>query len=71
MTVTVFVAEAAAPLLSAPVPVSVKFLVSLLFWLIGWKSCIGILFSRLGVRIFEPATIGPTRRATKRISNAK
>jgi hypothetical protein len=64
------VAEAEAePEPEKPVPVAVRFLVSLLFWLIGWRRSSGIF--RLGVKIFEPATIGPARRAMKMTSRMK
>ena len=67
----VAVAEAKAAPDTAPVPVSVKLYVSLLFWPIGWKRNKGIFDSRDALSICEEATMGPMRRAKKRTSKAK
>jgi len=68
---TTALVDAAAPVDTAPVPVSVLLRVSLLFWPIGWNSSWGILLIKLSVKTFLPATIGPTIRARKRTSKMK
>ncbi len=69
----VAVPVAEAMLLAAPVPVSVRFRVSLLFRPVGWNKYWGSLFSTLESieAMLVPATIGPTIRAIAITSRTK